>query len=373
MKTRRFIADRVDLVDASGIRKVFDLGAKLEDPINLSIGQPDYDVPDSVKEAAIAAIRDGYNGYTVTQGIPELRERISAELQRQFGWAPAVLVVSGVSGGILLSLLACVNPGDEVIFADPYFVMYKHLIRLVGGTPVMVDTYPDFRLPADRIRAVLTDRSKILILNSPANPTGVVLTEQEVRDAAEIAQEHDLLLITDEIYAPLTYDGPCPSPIPFAKERTLLLSGFSKGQAMTGWRLGYAAGPPEIIAEMTKLQQYTFVCAPHMAQRAGVAALDADISANVTNYRRKRNLTYEALEQVFDVVKPSGGFYFFVKAPNGYPNATTFVERAIENNVLIIPGNVFSERDTHFRLSYATDDDSIRRGCQILCRLARQG
>jgi aspartate aminotransferase len=373
MERSRFIADRVKKVDASGIRKVFDLGAKLKDPINLSIGQPDFDVPEAVKAAAIAAIQAGHNGYTVTQGIQPLRDRIQVELRKKFGWEPAVLITSGVSGGILLSLMACVNPGDEVLMADPYFVMYKQLTRLLGATPVPVDTYPDFRLHPERIRAALTKRSRVLIVNSPANPTGMVLTEEEMREAAAIAEEHDLLLISDEIYAPLTYDGSCASPIPFAKDRCLLLSGFSKGQAMTGWRLGYAAGVADIVAEMTKVQQYTFVCAPHMAQRAGIAAIEDDVSGRVRDYRRKRDITYDALKNDFEVVKPSGGFYFFVKAPQRFPTATAFVEQAIANNVLIIPGHVFSERDTHFRLSYATDNDKIRQGCEILCRLARGG
>jgi aspartate aminotransferase/aminotransferase len=371
MDEAKFISDRAKAVDASGIRKVFDLGASLTDPINLSIGQPDYDVPEAAKAAAIAAIRDGINGYTVTQGIPELRERIHAELKAAYGWEPSVFVTSGVSGGLLLSMMACLNPGDEVLFLDPYFVMYKHLSRLVGVRPVMVDSYPDFRFYGDRVRAAVTDRTKMLILNSPANPTGVLLGAEELAEAAAIATEHDLLILSDEIYEPLVYDGACPSIVSHAKDRTVLLRGFSKGYAMTGWRMGYAAGPAMIINEMIKLQQYTFVCAPSMVQRGGLAAMDVDISDHVDDYREKRDITLEALKDDFEVVRPSGGFYFFVKAPERYASATAFVEEAIRNNVLIIPGNVFSERDTHFRISYATSNDKIREGCAILCKLAR--
>ena len=361
----------MSLIDASGIRRVFDLAAGMSHPINLSIGQPDFPVPGPVQEAAIAAIRENFSGYTVTQGIPPLREGIARQLQDEFAWSPALLVTSGVSGGLLLALLCCVNPGDEVIFVDPYFVMYKHLVHLVGGKPVMVSAYPDFGFPTDRVEAAVTKRTKLLLLNSPSNPTGVILSDAQCRAVAEIAHAHDLLIVTDEIYHRLSYDGPCPSVVPYAKDRVLLLRGFSKTYAMTGWRLGYAAGPADLIQEMTTLQQYSFVCAPSMVQRAGVAALQTDVGGHVDDYRRKRDLVYHGLKDHFEVVRPSGGFYIFPKAPGPAANATQFVEQAIKNNVLIIPGSVFSEQDTHFRISYATDDQSLRNGCEVLCRLAR--
>ena len=366
----RFLSLRSRAVDASGIRKVFDLGAKLKDPINLSIGQPDFDVPPDVRAAAIRAIESGRNGYTVTQGIAPLRERITADLQAECGQSMPVLVTSGVSGGILLSLMAVLDPGDEVILGDPYFVIYKHAVKLVGGEPIRVDTYPDFRFDADRFESAITPRTKMLVLATPSNPTGVILSADELRQAAELAERHDLILVVDEIYNQLTYDGPCPSPLEAAPERTLLLRGFSKSYGMTGWRLGYAAGPKFLIEEMTKLQQYTFVCAPSMAQWAGLAALDADISGHVADYRRKRDLVYERLSPVFEIAKPSGGFYFFPRVPDRFANAAEFVEAAVERNVLVIPGSVFSDRDTHFRLSYATRDENLKRGCDILCDLA---
>jgi aspartate/methionine/tyrosine aminotransferase len=366
-----FVSARSRSVDASGIRKVFDLAAKLSDPINLSIGQPDFPVPPPVREAAIEAIRLNHSGYTLTQGIPALRERIQADLRAEFGVSLPVLVTSGVSGGILLALMALLDPGDEVVLGDPYFVIYKHAVRLVGGVPVMVDTYPDFRFHAERVEAAITPRTKLLVLASPSNPTGVVLTEDELRQAADLARRHNLILLADEIYNQLTYDGPCPSPVAMAPERTLLLRGFSKSYAMTGWRLGYAAGPAFLIEEMTKLQQYTFVCAPSMVQHAGLAALDADISGNVEVYRRKRDLVLERLSPAYRVVKPGGGFYFFPQIPARFHNATDFAAEAVRNNVLVIPGSVFSDRDTHFRLSYATSDEKLEQGCEVLCRLAQ--
>ena len=354
-------------VDASGIRKVFDLAAKMKDPINLSIGLPDFDVPDPAKEAAIAAIRRGDNRYTQTQGIAPLRERLRKDLSAEMGRDVGdVLIASGVSGALFLALLATIDPGDDADFLDPYFVMYKHLLTMAGGTSVMVDSYPDFRFHADRVRKAITPRTKLLILNSPSNPTGVVMNDAEVHAAVEVAREHDLLIISDEIYEPFLYDRGAGLPSAARLyEKTLILRGFSKSHAMTGWRLGYAAGPEAIVSQMAKLQQYTYVCAPSPLQHAALAALDVPMTGAVDAYRRKRDLVMERLAGSFNLVRPEGAFYVFPQAPAG-AGATDFVARAIENNVLVIPGNVFSERDTHFRISYATTDEKLVRGCDIL-------
>jgi aspartate aminotransferase/aminotransferase len=340
----------------------------MKDPINLSIGLPDFDVPDPAKQAAIEAIQGGQNRYTQTQGIPELRAKLRASLTKEIGRdVGEVLITSGVSGGLFLAILSTINPGDEAIFLDPYFVMYKHLLTLAGGKAVPVDSYPDFRFHADRVEAAITPRTKLLILNSPSNPTGVVMTRAEVDAAVALAKKHDLLLISDEIYEPFLYAGggeSLPSPAR-TYDKTLILRGFSKSHAMTGWRLGYAAGPEAIVAQMTKLQQYTYVCAPSPLQYAALAALELDMSAAVAAYRTKRDIAFDTLSRKFEVVKPEGAFYIFPKAPRGQ-TASAFVERAIASNVLIIPGNVFSERDTHFRISYATTDERLRQGCEIL-------
>src|SRR5437868_1466662 len=201
-----YISARANAVDASGIRKVFDLAAKMKDPINLSIGLPDFDVPDIAKTAAIEAIRSGQNRYTQTQGIAPLRERLRAQLSTEIGRdVGEALITSGVSGGLFLAILATINPGDEAIFLDPYFVMYKHLLTLAGGKPVPVDSYPDFRFHPERVEKAVTPKTKLLILNSPSNPTGVVMTDAEVKAAVEIARRHDLLLVSDEIYEPFLY------------------------------------------------------------------------------------------------------------------------------------------------------------------------
>jgi aspartate/methionine/tyrosine aminotransferase len=384
-----FIAARARAIDASGIRKVFDLAAQLADPINLSIGQPDFDVPEVVKEAAIAAIRQGFNRYTVTQGIRQLQDRVAKLIQQELPlWKPAAkggsfetLITSGVSGGLMLAILACIGPGDEVLIPDPYFVMYKHLVTLAGGTPVYVDTYPDFNLTAERIERCLTPRSRMLLFNSPCNPTGVVADNRVCREVAELASRHNLLLITDEIYDAFCHEktlrpggdsvARCPSPAAFS-DQMLLLRGFSKTYGMTGWRLGWAAGPKPIIDQMTKLQQYSFVCAPSMAQVAGVSALDVDVTNYVEQYRRKRDRVVAALSGAYELVTPGGAFYAFPKVPGRLGlTAGEFVHRAIERSVLLIPGSVFSSRDTHFRLSYACDDKMLDRGLNVLVELAK--
>ena len=363
-----FVAQRAHDVDASGIRKVFDLAATMKDPINLSIGQPDFDVPEACKEAAISAIRAGHNRYTPTQGTASLIARVKADLSREIGRDSGdVFITSGVSGGLLLAILAVINPGDEAVCLDPYFVMYKHLLSMAGGKLTAVDSYPDFRFRPERVEAAITPRTKLLILNSPANPSGYVMTEEDVQAAVKVAKKHDLLLLSDEIYRQFTYSPGGESPAKFY-DRSLILRGYSKSHGMTGWRLGYAAGPTEIIQQMLKLQQYTFVCAPSPFQLAAVTAEDVPMTAYVEAYRRKRDLVFAKLSRKFEVQKPEGAFYIFPKAPAG-ASATEFVNKAIDHNVLIIPGGVFSSQDTHFRISYATTDEKLVKGCDILCDL----
>ncbi|MCJ7777108.1 MAG: aminotransferase class I/II-fold pyridoxal phosphate-dependent enzyme [Sedimentisphaerales bacterium] len=368
---KEIIADRAKLIDASGIRKVFALAASLKNPVDFSIGQPDFDTPKELKDEAIKAIQAGQNKYSQTAGDTLLREKISKLVKQEIGWErPAVLVTSGVSGGLLLAFLALINPGDEVIMPDPYFVIYKQVVNMLGGRCVFVDSYPDFKLPVEKIAGGTTAKTKMIIVNSPCNPTGAVYSEQEIKALVEIAAEKDILVISDEIYEKFCYDGRCSS-VADCYEKTLLLRGFGKSYAMTGWRLGYVAAHESlryVVEEMTKIQQYTFVCAPTPFQKAAIAALDYPTSDFVDAYRKKRDILYEGLKDKFELVKPGGAFYAFVRAPEG--SATEFVEKAIENKVLIIPGNVFSERDTHFRISYATSDEKIRQGVEILRGLA---
>ncbi len=359
----------MNLLDSSGIRKVFDLAARMKDPIDLSIGQPDFDVPDEVKAAAFEAIRTGKNRYTQSQGIPELREALLAKHLGQERQGRDIIVTAGTAGALMLAFEVLVDVGDEVLIPDPYFVIYKHLTNLCNGVPRYVDTYPDFRLTAARIEKCLTPRAKILIVNSPNNPTGAVTSEKDLRDIADLARARGLVVLSDEVYSAFAYDGPHVSMLPLY-ENTLLLEGFSKSHAMPGWRLGYTIGPADVVHEMVKLQQFSFVCAPSFAQYAGLRSLTVDTSRNLAEYRRKRDLVYDGLRGRFEVQKPGGAFYIFPKAPRH--SGTRFVAEAIRRNLLIVPGSVFSERDSHFRISFAAPIERLQRALAVLQDLACQ-
>jgi aspartate/methionine/tyrosine aminotransferase len=365
-----WLAARPRLFDASGIRKVFDLGAKMTNPINLSIGQPDFDVPDAVRQAAVTAIQSRKNGYALSQGLPELRERLQARVRDEYGHDDRELFVTcGTSGGLMLATLVLLNPGEEVIVFDPYFVMYNSLASVAGAHVVYVDTYPDFRIDIGRVAAAITPRTKMIIFNSPANPTGAVASEAEVRALAELAAAKNIVLLSDEIYRDFCYDSPFVSPARFNPD-VLVVDGFSKSHGMPGWRLGFAHGPSAIIREMIKLQQYSFVCAPHPFQWAGVAALDTDMSVQIDAYHRKRDRLVAGLAGCYEMTTPGGAFYAYPRLPAG-TSGMDFVARAIdEHQLLVIPGSVFSRRDTHFRISYAVSDEILERGIAALRKMA---
>lgn len=365
-----WIADRTASFDSSGIRKVFDLAAKMKDPINLSIGLPDFDVPDEIKAACIEAIQAGKNAYSQTQGIGPLRERLEQQISASYpGSERGLLITSGTSGGLVLAMLAMVNPGDEVIFFDPYFVMYPALVKLAGGVPVAIDTYPDFRMSPDRVAAAITPRTKMILINSPANPSGMTASPADLQAIAKLAADNGIALVSDEIYSRFQYDQAFISPAAF-NDQTIVIDGFSKSHAMTGWRVGYVHGPADIVNAMTKLQQFTFVCAPQPAQWAAVRACDVDLASHIDHYRRKRDLIVAGLKGHYELATPGGAFYAFPKIPAHYGSATEFVEQAIANELLVIPGKIFSARDSHFRISYAASDETLDRGIQLLQRLA---
>ena len=364
------IAQRMSKLDSSGIRKVFDLAQKMQNPVNLSIGQPDFDVPEEIKAEAIKAIGSGANKYTVTQGIPELRDVLLKRLQKERGVnAENIMITSGVSGALTLAFMVLINPEDEVVIPDPAFVSYKHLTNFCGGKPIFVNTYPDFKLTAARIQPHITKKTKILIINSPANPTGAMCTTQELKEIAELVKKHNLLVVSDEIYHDYDYNHEFDS-IGRYHENTLILDGFSKSFAMTGWRMGYAAGPASIVSEMIKLQQYTFVCASSFAQYAVFKTMGIDLSKYIASYKKKRDLLYNGIKDKYQIVKPEGAFYLFPQVPWGTDEE--FVTAAVQKNLLIIPGSVFSERNTHFRISYAASEETIKRGIDILNDLAKR-
>ena len=377
----RLLSVRSRSIDSSGIRKVFDLGTKMQDPINLSIGQPDFPVSEAMKEAAIAAIRENKNGYTVTQGIPQLLAAVRQRLEHDFGagWSTtnenlSAVITSGTSGGILLALMSLLDSGDEFISPDPYFVMYPQVGKLLSAHCVLCDTYPDFRMTAARVEPLITERTKAVLLNSPSNPCGTVLTTKEIAELVQLCERRGVLLISDEIYDEFCFsdareNGLCPSPGRISNN-CLIIRGFGKTHGCTGWRLGYAAGPTPLIQEMAKLQQSTFVCAPSPLQWGVVPSFQEDLSNVLKEYEGRRQMVLDAFSGVANVTRPGGAFYAFVEVPPQLNlSASHFVEQAIAKRVLIIPGSVFSHRDTHFRLSFAAARPKLAEGLGILREL----
>ncbi|MEM9081971.1 MAG: pyridoxal phosphate-dependent aminotransferase [Planctomycetota bacterium] len=400
------ISDRATSIDVSGIRKVFDLGATLSDPINLSIGQPDFPVPDSIKDAAKQAIDHNHNGYTLTQGVLPLIQRIAEHLKADLAWPDNVgerdsdtpiIVTSGTSGALYLMMQALLNPGDEIIIPDPYFVPYPSMAELAGARPVLCDTYPDFRMTADRIEPLITEHTKAVLLNSPSNPAGVVLTQHECKEVLELCRSKNVLLISDEIYDEFCFEDHreafptpadsqlpetrCPSPCrePGAHEDVLLIRGFGKTYGCTGWRLGYIAGPAPIVNAIRKLQQYTFVCPPAPLQHAMIAALDLDMTGLVAEYADRRDEVLQTLGQLGAELgedhlapTPGGAFYLFVKVPERLSmTGQQFFEHLVQENILTIPGNVFSSRDTHIRLSIAAPPEKLSSGIEQIAAAMR--
>jgi aspartate aminotransferase/aminotransferase len=367
-------AQRMNDFKASGIRELFDRARRIPDAIDLSIGQAHFDVPDPVKDATISAIREGCGGYGGTQGDAELVEATRHYLRDRHGLSDdeQVLMTTGATGAIVLAMLALVEPGDEVLLPDPYFILYQRLIRLIDGTPVFYDMYPDFRVRVDEIAEQITDRTRLLILNSPANPTGTSLSSDEIKAVADLCQGRGVPILSDEIYEIFVYDAPHTSIKRFPGHESLLVGAFSKSHGMAGWRLGWAAGAPSLVDKMRTLQQFVYACPPTLVQRGALATFDTDMGAQVAAYRRKRDLVYDGLVAAgYQVVKPGGSFFMYPQVPWG--DDLEFCECALANKLIVVPGRSFSRRATHFRLSFAAPDDTLERGLEVLARLPDQG
>ena len=358
-------------VQPSGIRRIFELIATMEDPINFSIGQAHYDPPPELVEAACRAMRDGFNRYTVTQGLPALNDRVLDHVEQSRGQRPpASLITSGVSGGILLAFLALIDPGDRVLLPDPNFTMYRILAELCGAEVVYYDLYPDWQPDPAEIDALVDARTKIVFVNSPSNPTGGVLGERAIDAIVGAAARVGAYGVSDEIYDAFVYDAPMPSPVG-RYDRVILLGGFSKTLGVPGWRMGYATGPAVVLDAMKTLQQFTFVCAPAPMQVAiAEVGFDLDMSAHIAEYRHKRDRVAGELDASYELVPPAGSFYAFPRVPGGDEKA--FLEAALEQRLLIVPGSAFSRRATHFRLSFAVSEPDLGRGLDVLNSLARR-
>ncbi len=352
----------------SGIRRFFDIAQQMEDVISLGIGEPDYVSPPCVIEAGIAALQRGVTNYTSNSGLLALRERICEDLANRYDvrYDPVneCLVTVGVSEGLDLALRVVLNPGDEVIVPEPCYVSYIPSVEFAGGVAVSVPTRVEenFRIDIARIEAAITPRTKALLIGSPANPTGSVQTREDLQALVELANRYDFYLLSDEIYERLTYVGThtCMGSLPGARERTIVLNGFSKAYAMTGWRVGYACAPEPITALMTRVHQYTMLCAPHLAQVAALEALEcaeADVVAMVADYDNRRKFFVAGLNRLgLTCLEPRGAFYAFPSIKSTGMTSEEFAESLlIEEHVALVPGSAFGESGQGYvRCSYAT-------------------
>ncbi|MGX1902638.1 aminotransferase [Thermolongibacillus altinsuensis] len=386
-KTKTYLSETVMNLKPSGIRRFFDLAASMEGVISLGVGEPDFVTSWSVREACILSLEQGYTSYTANAGLLELREEISRYLARNFQilYDPnsEIVVTVGASQALDLALRAIINPGDEVIVVEPSFVSYAPLVSLAGGVPVFVQTdgKQAFKLQPEQIEKAITSRTKAMILCSPNNPTGTVLNRRELEAISAIVQKYDLIVISDEIYAELAYDEPYTSfpSIPHMQERTILVNGFSKGFAMTGWRLGFIAAPKEFAQAILKIHQYAMMCAPTMAQYGAIEALkngESDVEEMKKSYRRRRNYFVQSLNELgLSCHLPGGAFYAFPSIQSTGLTSEQFAERLLmEEKVAVVPGNVFGQSgEGYIRCSYASSmeqlQEAIRRMKRFLERL----
>ena len=376
------LSSRVRGIEPSGIRRIFELMATMEDPINLSIGQAHYDPPAELIEAACRAMREGCNRYTITQGLPALNELVLSDVERRLGRRPETcLLTSGVSGGLMLSFLSLLDPGDEILLPDPYFVMYRHLANLCGATVKYYNAYPKrdgerFGVDVDEIDQLVSTKTKIVFVNSPSNPTGGILTRAEIEGLCKAADRVGAYVVSDEIYDLFCYEADYASPLQFT-DRCIQLGGFSKSYGVPGWRMGYATGPSKVLDALKTLQQFSFVCAPAPFQQALLDVMpDIDLAPYREEYRQKRDMLVRDLHPSYCLSKPEGSFYAFPRLPRGKDGeqvtSDVFIEAAVEKNVLIVPGKAFSAHDTHFRMSFAVSDDDLSKGIAVLNELAER-
>ena len=370
---QRYISRRVAATPPSGIRKFFDIAATMEDVISLGIGEPDFVTPQPVLNAGIASLQRGETAYTSNSGTIELRAALSRHLQQLYGVSynpdDEIIITVGVSEALYLAMTAVIDPGDEVIIPEPCFVSYAPEVTFAGGTPVTVPTYVEnqFQVTATEIAAAITPKTKAILLGYPNNPTGAVMTRAVMAEIAAVAEQHDLLIISDEIYDQLVYGVPhtCVPSLPGMRDRTILLGGFSKDYAMTGWRIGYACANPDLLGAMRKVHQYTIMSAPTTAQMAALVAL-SDGAEHVARmrqeYDRRRRLIVDGFNTLgLECFEPRGAFYAFPSIARSGMSSDDFANRLLaEEQVAVIPGEAFGASGAGFvRAAYATAYEKI--------------
>ena len=374
MDWKKRISPTVNAIAPSGIRRFFDIAAEMDDVISLGVGEPDFVTPWTIRESCVYGLEQGYTAYTANRGLLELRQEIAALQKRRYeiDYDPArdILVTVGVSEALDLVMRAILAPGDEVLVPEPCYVSYQACATLAGGVPVSVPARleNEFRITPADLEQHLTPKTKALLIGYPNNPTGAIMERKDLLAIADFAEKHDLIVISDEIYGDLTYGGEehvCFSSLPHMKERTILLNGFSKAYAMTGWRIGYACADPVIIAAMTKIHQYTMLCAPITAQIAAIEALrhgEKYMKKMVSEYDRRRTFIYDGLTKLgLECFEPKGAFYIFPDiSSTGFTSEEFAEELLLSEHVALVPGNAFGKcGENHVRCSYATSIDKI--------------
>ena len=387
MTLSKHIANHVRDIPRSGIRDFFEIVQTMADVISLGIGEPDFHTPWRIREAAIYGLERGHTGYTSNLGLPKLRERIAQYVQKHFhvGYDPAteIIVTVGVSEAIDLALRALVNPGDEVLYHEPCYVSYSPSVILAHGVPVAVPTFAtdNFRMTAAELAKLITPRSKVLMMNFPCNPTGATQTREELEKIAALCVKHDLVVLTDEIYSELTYDGGkhvSIAALPGMRERTVFLHGFSKAFAMTGFRVGYACAPPVLTEAMMKVHQYAILCANTMAQDAAIEALesgDSDVAMMRKEYQARRNFIVQSLNDMgLPCFKPLGAFYVFPDIRSTGLTSREFSLRLLqEKKVACVPGPAFGvSGEGHVRCSYATSMEKIKIAMERMAEFVKE-
>lgn len=361
------IAKRLEKFDSSAIRYAFTLAEEIKNPIDLSIGFPEDPTPKSIKNAAIAAIESDFTRYTSSNGTLELRQAIAKKLFTENNLpvtADTVSVVPGLTTGILICYLALLDAGDEVLLPDPYFPPYKELAEMLGAKAVLVDTLPDFQLTAEKLEKHITPKSKVLIINSPNNPSGAVYPKSELIKIAKLAKKHNLVILSDEIYENFCYNSKHFS-IGSVYDDTITLNGFSKAYAMTGWRIGYLAGPRELIGAINELLQYTVFSTNSISQKAVIAAFRFKAKGITKKYQAKRDLVLHLYGKHFSVKGAQGAFYTFLELPKGISDLD-FVQAAAKRGVIILPGRAFSAHTNYIRIAYCNNYRQLVKGIEIV-------
>lgn len=359
---------RIQAIDASGVRRMFEMAQQIDNPLDMSLGMPDLSIPQEIQMQAIYNIQQDKPGYSVTAGDPEVRSVVVTKLQQRNqidATVDEVMITSGATGGLVVSLFSILDSDDEIIIIDPFFVLYRQIIDFIGARAISVSSYPDWRLPIDRIKQAITDKTKVILINTPNNPTGVVYSEAELKELATVAKEHNLVVVSDEIYEEYVYDDRLHVSIGSFYPKTITIMGPSKTTALAGWRIGYLHAPADYIQQMIKAQQVFYVCASVPAQKALHAALNFDCSDLRREFQKRRDLVKRVLSAKYDLYGLEGSFYAFF--PVGKDEE--YIQRLLKESVLLVPGSTVSYKSSHVRLAYCVNEQVLRKGLDIIAQI----